>query len=364
MLRSLYAGISGMKANQLKLDVNGSNIANASTTGYKCQSLSFSDSLYQTMNDASAPSTVSGGINPKQVGLGVTTSGIKTMMNQGNMQASNSLYDFMVDGDGYFMVARGGATFKDSDSISVSNPAAVDSTSHTISKNPKNLEVSYTRDGSFTTDKEGNLVTAEGYRVLGYSVTDAANASVQSIGDNGTINYVNANAVDANGSSTLKVAGGTDTSYLKSLRIPAYVLTKKGDAAATPPTTDTFEKVTSFSVSKTGLIEGKLEGGNTAVIGQMAIASFKNPQGLTKQGGNRLTESADSGEASIKTGVGEVNDNSKGYGDIDQNYLEMSNVDLAEQFTDMIVATRAFEANSKMISTGDEILQNIVNLKR
>ncbi|MPN43754.1 Flagellar hook protein FlgE [bioreactor metagenome] len=103
-----------------------------------------------------------------------------------------------------------------------------------------------------------------------------------------------------------------------------------------------------------------------AAVGQIAMASFKNPEGMTKVGKNLWQNSANSGPAIYRTGVGtaaaDANDN--GYGDMIQGMLEMSNVDLSEQFTDMIVASRAFQANGKIITTSDEILQELVNLKR
>ena len=123
-------------------------------------------------------------------------------------------------------------------------------------------------------------------------------------------------------------------------------------------------RITSFSVEKDGLIKAVLDDGTVAAIGQMAVSSFNNPDGLTKLGKNIYQNSANSGDAVVRTGVGAAQDNGKGYGDVLQYNLEMSNVDLAEQFTDMIVASRAFQANSKVITTGDEILQDILSIKR
>ena len=95
------------------------------------------------------------------------------------------------------------------------------------------------------------------------------------------------------------------------------------------------------------------------------MANFKNPEALNALGGNLYGQTVNSGEPNIKSGVGTLgDDNSKGFGDNLQGMLEMSNVDLAEQFTDMIVTTRAFQAAGKTITTGDEILQDIINLKR
>ncbi|MEG0668602.1 MAG: flagellar hook-basal body complex protein, partial [Clostridium sp.] len=108
-----------------------------------------------------------------------------------------------------------------------------------------------------------------------------------------------------------------------------------------------------------------LEDGRVAALGQIAMASFNNAEGLTKLGGNLYGGTVNSGDPVLKAGVGTLGeDNSAGYGDNLQGMLEMSNVDLSEQFTDMIVSTRAFQAAGKMITTGDEILQDIINLKR
>lgn len=125
-------------------------------------------------------------------------------------------------------------------------------------------------------------------------------------------------------------------------------------------------KIRTFNIEKDGTIKGILEDGKVAILGQLAVASFQNPEGLTSIGKNGFITSPNSGSPIIRSGLGAdpAYDNSDGYGDVMNGMLEMSNVDLAEQFTDMIVATRAFQANSKIISTGDEILQELINLKR
>ncbi|WP_027633930.1 flagellar hook-basal body complex protein [Clostridium hydrogeniformans] len=324
MLRSMYSGISGMKVNQTKLDVVGNNIANVGTTAFKGQRTRFQDVLSQNAGRAMAPSLNLGGVNPRQVGLGVQLAGIDTLVTQGMMQPTGRNLDLAVDGEGYFMVARGEKAF--GGEITVVN--------NTIG-NSNGRDIMFTRDGSFGTDHEGNLVTADGYRVLGYSVGG-------SIEGNGNLKYVDAD------SKTLQADNG-----LKTLKIPEKINDGGKDV-----------RIISFSIDKTGLIKGVCEGGKITVLGQVAMSSFRNPAGLEKMGGNLYRNSSNSGEPVVKTGIGATNDNSKGYGDMLQGMLEMSNVDLAEQFTDMIVTTRAFQASGKMISSGDEILQDIINLKR
>ena len=135
-------------------------------------------------------------------------------------------------------------------------------------------------------------------------------------------------------------------------------------------------EVASFAIGKDGVITAVLANGKKTALGQIATATFTNPEGLTAIGGNYFEVSPNSGAELIRTSVnidkkktGEVRtdklvDNSKAFGDSVQGCLEASNVDLTEQFTDMISATRSFQASSKLITTGDEILQTITGLLR
>jgi len=193
-----------------------------------------------------------------------------------------------------------------------------------------------------------NVVTVSGTATAVTGVTSGiadGGTPVQSIDADGVINFVDA-------TKDVKSYDGS----LKTLRIPDKVRM---------PGENTDLRIISYSISKDGLISGVLEDGRVAALGQIAMASFKNPAGLTKMGNNLYTASVNSGEATLRSGIGTLGeDNSQGYGDALQGMLEASNVDLAEQFTEMIVTSRAFQAAGKMITTGDEILQDIINLKR
>ena len=344
MLRSLYSGISGMKVNQTKLDVIGNNLANVSTTAFKGSRVNFSTTISQTLGSASAASDSLGGVNGKQVGLGAQIASIDKIMSQGSMQSTSRSLDVAVDGSGYFMVATGPAlTGNANDSITIANNG--------IGNMPANNSVAYTRDGSFVLDNEGNLLTSKGYRVLGFAMetTDpVTNKTGDNIDDDGNVLYVESNndtkAID---------------DKLVSLKIPDKVT--KIDAQGTR----TDVAVKSFNISADGLITGVLETGEITALGQIAMSSFKNETGLTDIGNNMYEPSGSSGAAIVSSGKNSpTNRNSSGYGDILQGYLEMSGVDMAEQFTDMIVATKAFQAAGKTITTGDEILSEIINLKR
>lgn len=351
MLRSMYSGISGMKANQVKLDVIGNNIANVSTTAFKASSARFTDMIYQTSSSATAPTSTKGGTNANQIGLGAQLSSINKVISQGNALSTGRSLDVCVDGEGYFIVASGNTSFAEENAIE----------GGTFTSDVDN-QMFYTRDGNFTLDKDGNLLTANGYRVMGYFYQDASDdpdkLGQPSIDENGKAYYVNADATkDENGKTVSALEAVGQGSRLNTLKIPTEVVV---DAEGRT------QPVASFSIGKDGLITAVLGNGSLTVLGQIATATFKNPEGLTDQGGNLSSISANSGEAIIKTPNGTLaaglEANSSGFGDLVQGCLESSNVDLTEQFTDMITATRAFQASSKMISTADEILQTITSL--
>lgn len=346
MLRSLYSGISGMKVNQTKLDVIGNNLANVSTTAFKGSRVNFSTTISQTLGSASAASDSLGGVNGKQIGLGAQIASIDKIMSQGSMQSTSRSLDVAVDGSGYFMVATGPALTGDADAITIKDNG--------VENMPANNSVAYTRDGSFVLDNEGNLLTSKGYRVLGFAMQtkDPVNGTdIDNIENDGKVLYVESNnqtkAID---------------NKLVSLKIPDKVvkLSEQGGQRV-----ETEVAIKSFNISADGLITGVLETGEITALGQIAMSSFKNEVGLTDIGNNMYEPSGSSGAAIISSGKNSpTNRNSSGYGDILQGYLEMSGVDMAEQFTDMIVATKAFQAAGKTITTGDEILSEIINLKR
>ncbi|MGL4655899.1 MAG: flagellar hook-basal body complex protein [Sarcina sp.] len=170
MLRSMYSGISGMKVNQTKLDVIGNNIANLGTTGFKASTVKFQDMLSQNMADATAPTANQGGINAQQVGLGVQLASIDTVMTQGMLQPTGRNLDLALDGGGFFMVSKGPEVFGNDDLQVSHKPGA-----HTLSSN-SGSEMMYTRAGTFILDQAGNLLTSDGYRVMGYPLTNDDNS--------------------------------------------------------------------------------------------------------------------------------------------------------------------------------------------
>ena len=271
MLRSMYSGVSGMKGFQTKLDVIGNNIANVNTIGFKSGRVMFKDIMSQTISGVTPPTDAQGGVNAKQVGLGVSVGSIDTIHLAGSAMTTNQPTDLRIDGDGFFLVSMGDGQ-----------------------------EVPFlTRAGDFHVDALRNLVTSDGLFVLDM--------------DGGPIQL--------------------------------------------------DEEVTSFSIAQDGTIIQKMADGTTEPGVQIGVAKIINPEGLEKIGGNlyRVTLNANpEGEFEMFA----ANDVEAGTGAIISGQLEMSNVDLTSEFTEMIVAQRGFQANSRIITTSDEILQEVVNLKR
>lgn len=145
MMRSLYSGVAGLKTHQTKMDVIGNNIANVNTTAFKSSSITFSELMSQTTQRASGPNatTGTGGVNARQIGLGVKSGAINiNIEGQGSAQSTGNPFDIMITGDNFFVVNNGGENF-------------------------------FTRDGSFYVDGGGNLaMTSTGYNVMGWGVDE------------------------------------------------------------------------------------------------------------------------------------------------------------------------------------------------
>ena len=414
MLRSLFTGISGLKQHQTMMDVTGNNIANVNSAGFKSSSTVFEDTLSQMMRSAGAPQDGSGGTNPAQVGLGVRLGSISTNFNQGSTQSTGKATDLMIQGDGFFAVKQG-------------------------------TETMYTRNGSFSFDQDGRLVTSTGAMVQGWSGTAGkidTNGAVSGIqlplgallppvastagSFKGNLPAASADGAVISGKDTFFDTQGKshDVSYTLTKQTatgtaPALTdhwgmgVTIDGNAAATTAGTLDFDTQTgaltgpaanaagrqevgitapwgtvaidvtkmkdfggestfqvepqngsamgslqSFTISPDGTLVGTFTNGLKQPLAQIATANFNNPGGLEKVGGTMFRNTVNSGNAEI--GV----PGNGGRGSLLANSLEMSNVDLASEFTNLIVAQRGFQANSKIITASDELLGDLVNLKR
>ena len=428
MLRSLYSGISGLHAHQQMMDVTGNNIANVNTVGYKASSVQFQDTLSQMIGAAGAPQNGQGGSNPAQVGLGVKNSGIISNFAQGSQQTTGRAGDMMIQGDGFFVTRAGnemqytragsftfdaggllvsangqpvqGWTAKDGVVNAASKPDDIRMPlGGTIPPKPTekitlkgNLSSDDVPDGNNPDNSGTNYVssipikvydvqgaphtaTARFSRTAFDNTTDPSNQtstwSVELMAEDGTtvldtkpLTFANGKAVDP----TPPVPPATVTPPLASLTLGDYTV-DISDITSYSGITDARVFDTdgqaagaltslSYSVSDTGTIVGVYSNGLKQVLGQVAMATFKNPTGLEKVGDSGFRASVNSGYAQV--GI----PGSAGMGSVVSGALEMSNVDLAQEFTNLVIAQRGFQANSRIITTSDELLQELVSMKR
>ena len=460
MMRSLFSGVAGLQNHQTRMDVIGNNISNVNTVGFKKGRVNFQDLLSQTMQGAARPTVELGGVNPKQVGLGMSVASIDTLHLQGSLQTTGKADDLAINGNGFFVLAAGEKSF-------------------------------YTRAGAFGLDENGTLVNpANGMRVQGWMAQvidgigfintatdvedliipvgskDPAAATTQvyiacnldknapeilpgsgpDVIREGTwsvdkeiydsfgvlhtlrINFTKIPGISNQWQAEVIVDPGADVNTLvdvgainndtnlftiefDNLGRLLQVIDPQGDALdtgellaqvsfdvvdTTPDAAGALQRQTvevnlgevgsytnamtqfgerfstraysqngyamgyleNFNIDQSGIITGIYSNGTKRMIGQVALASFTNPGGLEKAGENTYAQTNNSGEALIsESGVA-------GKGKVVSGALEMSNVDLAEQFTDMIITQRGFQANSKTIQTSDQMLQELLTLKR
>ncbi len=303
MLRSLFTGISGLTAHQQMLDVTANNIANVNTTGFKSSRAAFQDTLSQTMQGAAGAR--SDGTGPLTGGTNAIQIGLGvklagTEMNMG--QGANQ-----ATGVGTDLMIAGDGFF-------------------TVMKNGA---VSYTRSGAFHLDNEGHLVTPDGSLVTGVTATG------------GTLN-------------TQPVYPASPTALDLSPLINGY--DASGPIYGTGGTAT--GNYVSYTIDSAGKVNAVRDDGTIDVIGQITMSTFANPNGLQKIGNTQFSATASSGTPTYG-GPGDA-----GMGEINAGYLEMSNVDLSAELTNLIIAQRGFQANSKSITTADQILQTLVSLKQ
>ncbi|HYI32582.1 MAG TPA: flagellar hook protein FlgE [Glaciibacter sp.] len=393
MLRSLFSGISGLRAHQTMLDVTGNNIANVNTTAFKASAVQFQDTLSQLTQAAGGPQDQVGGTNPAQIGLGVQVAGISTNFAQGSAQATGRAKDLMISGDGFFitkvgdetlytragaldfdplgrLVAPGGALVQGwaADANGVINTGGPVGTI-TLPRNavmPATATTEATVGGNLPSDaavgtvlvREVTVYDATGAgRPLSLTYTRTAGAGTWDVDATHNGTTVNGNvAFDANGQLT---AGGT--MVVNGITVDMTSLTgfaKLTTVSVTDQDGSDAGTLQSFTIGKDGTVIGLFSNGGEQAVGRIALATFVNPGGLEKAGGSGYRATFNSGAAEVGVpGQG-------GAGSLSAGQLEMSNVDLSQEFTNLIVAQRGFQANARIITTSDEVLQELTNLKR
>ncbi len=452
------------------MDVIGNNISNVNTVGFKKGRVNFQDLISQNLSGAARPTEEVGGVNPKQVGLGMTVAAIDTIHVQGPLETTGVVTDLAIQGNGFYVLragdtelyTRAGAFDLDEQGYLV-NPAngmrvqgwlpanlgngqfgpiqtAADLQSLIIPVGSKDPARSTTlvelacnldkrtpvippgatpatiNDGTWSLNKTvydpfGNAHTLRMNFTRTPGINNSWDVVVQvdpdrpadaDVPPNVTLGFDPATAagnIDGEGEFTLtfdnlgSLAAVADAqgnivdvgriqlpiSYDVENDVNGEILTQNllldvGEVGSYTNSTTQFAEssstkafrqdgytmgyMDSYSIDSKGVITGIYSNGTNRELGQIALASFINPGGLSKMGGTAFSRTINSGEALIgPSGIA-------GKGSIVSGALEMSNVDLAEQFTNMIITQRGFQSNSKTIQTSDQMLQEILTLKR
>ncbi len=415
MMRSLFSGVSGLRNHQIRMDVIGNNIANVNTVGYKSSRVTFEEAFAQLLQGASRPpgdsGNVSGGVNPIQVGLGMNIGSIDLLFTQGNIETTGVTTDLAIQGDSFFVVSDGtsnyftrsgnfqldanGRLVASTNGYVVQGKLAVDGV---LTDTIQDIELPFGQKSAAKATENvslaGNLdaeaavgdvreTTITVFDAMGareevtitftkasgttwdYAVTVASGTVVS--GDTGTLTFDNQGRLTTPVPSTPFVftpaSGAQDVSIaidfgtagtingLSQFAAPSTAVLKDQDGY-------TMGDLERFSIDQTGTITGAFTNGVTLTLAQIALADFNNPAGLIRDGDNMYQVSANSGSPV----VGFAGEGSQSV--ITSGALEMSNVDLAQEFTSMITAQRGFQSNARVITTSDEMLQEVVTLKR
>ncbi len=412
MLRSLFTGLTGLRSSQLGMDVIGNNIANVNTVGYKSSRATFKEMLLQTIRSASSGGTGVGGVNAMQVGLGVAVGSIDRNLLQGVPMVTNRQTDFCIEGNGWFILSDGSSNYYsragnfDVDYngylVSPFNGYRVQGVAAVNGQIPANgnisdIQIPYDSVmapvASSQLDFGGNL---DGRAAVGDTYSTQVDI-YDSRGGSTTLTVTFLKTDNNMWDVSLDVATGTDPVGFETLRFNGDTGLMSGTSefnftwtpfGASSPLTLTLDfgtdgsvdgltqfnkdaspTVTSrngytsgslkrFLVDESGVFTGIFSNGEQQAIAQLYLANFNNPAGLFNLGGGLFIESPNSGPAGIAAA------NAGSNGKIVQGTLEMSNVDLAEEFTNMIITQRAFQANARVISTSEELLTELLNLKR
>ena len=406
MSRAMFTAVSGLRNHQLWLDVIGNNIANANTTGFKASDVIFEDILGQTLSAGSA-SASAGGTNPMQIGLGMKVSSISGNFEQGSIQPTNRNSDMAIQGDGFFVLTdgtdrvytRAGAFNTDANGnlvdatglkvvgaagpIQINIGQVVPAATSSNAKFKGNLDFSAS-DGAthvatvaindslgathtLTVTFTKNFAAAAGQ--WDWAVTEADTAITGLTTATGSIVFNGSGAISSGASQaigvTYAVTAGVTTPQAITLDFGTVANTTPMTGVASPSTVSLSSQdgtaagtLLSFNVGLDGGITGFYSNGRSLLIDTVQLATFANSAGLLRAGSNQFRESSASGIANVgNPGIG-------GHGTVVAGALEQSNVDLAQEFTSMIIAERGFQANARTISTVNQMLDELVNLKR
>ncbi len=415
---SFSAGLSGLNANSTFLSVIGNNLANINTIGYKSSSVTFQDLVSQTVGGSNG--------NPMQVGLGVVTGSISPSFSQGAIENTREATNVAIQGNGFFVVrGQSGNVYTRAGNFTLnSNGKLVTPDGYFVQGY---TQINPATGAIVTTGQPTDITVAAGALRASSPTTKFRTvtnlSAVAAAGDSFTTSVQVTDSLGAQHVATLEFTkGATVGEWTYSVTLPAQDMGTAADvevatgtmafdasgalatvdgalpadvtittpafgngAAASTMTWDLIDNnniasmtgfaapsatssisadgstagsIDSVSVAPDGSIIATLGTGQSMSVAQLALASFNNPRGLSKLGANKFGETQVAGVANVGVaGVG-------GRGTLIGSALEQSNVDIAQEFTQMILAQRGYQANSKVITVSDEMLVDTLALKR
>jgi flagellar hook protein FlgE len=414
MLTSFYTAVSGINANSQAINVIGNNLANINTTAYKGSRATFAELLGGITYAADG--------NPIQTGLGTVSAGVSPLFTQGSIQATGRATDVAISGNGFFVLSTGtGYAYTragnfgfnetgelvNSDGFTVAGyMASAGVINSNASLTPITIQGSRTLPPKATTAL-GITANLDSQAATSTSFASSAVQIFDSLGLAHTVTFTFTKtgamtwswdaaipATDTGGAATdpgVSIGGGTFTfnsagvltdptanptltitglaNGAADMDIEFQVLDASGNprftgnsgaSAVSCVTQDGYASSTlrDVAIDGNGVISGIYDNGQVNSLAQIALANFNNPEGLLKFIGNTFVKSASSGDPSVgapRTG---------GRGMVNGASLELSNVDIAEQFTNLIIAQRGYQANSRVITTTDQLYQEVINLIR
>jgi flagellar hook protein FlgE len=416
---AFYSGLSGLSTNANALNVIGNNLSNINTVGFKGSSMTFRDIFSTSLGGASTQ----GNGNPIQFGLGVQTNGVSQDFAQASFQSTGNALDMALQGNGFFTLqtvdgkqvfSRAGNFSRNSDGFLVASdgssvmgwnkdatgklnttaalaPIRIDSGTTASAFATQNIRTGVNLDASSAVDatsvltapiqvfdSQGNTqtlvatYTKTGVNSWSYAVTGPAGSTVT--GGAGTVDFaasgtlldINGNPATAANNPALSITwgNGAAASAIDLNLVNADNTSNITQFSAASTTSSSYQDgygagtLQDLTVDSNGIISGTFTNGQVASLAQVALSSFNNQNGLVQDGNNHWGQSLASGAPTI----GQANQGGRG-GVLGSN-LELSNVDVASEFTNLIVAQRGYEANSKIVTTTDQLMQETLNLKQ
>ena len=379
MTGAMYAAISGLKSHMTKLNVIGNNIANVNTYGYKSARTTFRETIYTTLTAGSGGTDVTGGINPNQIGYGCNIGTIDLDMSNGPAVPTGINLDCMIQGDGFFLVG--------------------DKTTGVATDNLNSLLM--TKVGDFDFDSEGYLVDGAGNVVYGFLTTSATkdeNGVIQATGPGVKEGITStqlvpirlplaASADDTVNNPPTYKAGDPIYPGLTGDVNNGFTNTETQTGATTIPTNGSRVSVNidSLKIEQSGKIVATTENGQVITVGYLALGKVENPAGLNHLTGPYYQAGGAAGDMSITTagvtvGTGYLNNMTAPAAGTTPNpapvrivgsdnsllsgFLEGSGTDLATEFSEMITTQRGYQANTRIVTVTDTMLEELVNMKR